>query len=356
MRILIVDFEFPEPDRSSGGHRLYRIIELLREEGHELAFLSIDYWQIWKKQDQKYPDMLKAIGVETHRDGWALSERGGKFIDEFNPDAVILSKYYMANMLISYLRVTHPFARLILDTVDVHFLREQRQGSAAWPETRDNELAACNAVDRVWAITPADHAEIVKWNTSPLDIHVVPNIHNAVGPGESYEYREGIVFVGNYVHEPNKDAVRLMHHHIMPQTRNLGCPDGFLAVGPYNELLPKYKGLKTSGYVEDLNGLLSKAKVGVAPLTYGAGMKGKVGSYMCNGLPVVTTKIGAEGMGLVDGETALIRELEDFPVAIQSLYEDKELWNRLSCGGLKKVTEWSSEAQKKVVKKAVAFM
>lgn len=352
MRILVVDFEFPEPDRSSGGHRLYHIIELLREAGHELAFLSIDYWQLWKRQSDKYPKMMEHLGVRTCREGWSLSEKGGKFIEDFMPEVAILSKYYMANSLISYLRVTHPFCRLILDTVDVHFVREQRQGAPGWMTTRENEMAACEAVDRVWAITDADKGHL----ETQTDIHIVPNIHNLNGSGLPFERRAGIVFVGNYVHEPNKDAVWLMMKHIMPKYAELGGSEGFSAVGPYENLLPKYDGLIAPGYIEDLDDVLCRAKVGVAPLRYGAGMKGKIGSYMCNGLPVVTTSIGAEGMGLVDSETALIREPDGFAEAMHAVCTDENLWEKLSRNAIEKVGKWSSGSQKKAVCEAVSFV
>jgi len=358
MNILIVDFEFPEPDRSSGGHRLYHIIELLREAGHKLAFLSLDYWQLWKRQDEDYPQLLRDMGIQTFRDGHALSSEGGAFIQKFDPDVVILSKYYMANMLISYLRQTHPMCKLILDTVDVHFLREKRAHKRDWSETRTIEMAACNAVDRVWAITQPDKEAVVKESLTVADIYIVPNIHNVVGPGLPYTERKGIVFVGNYVHEPNIDALRWMAMDIIPRLRELGCGEPVMAVGPYENLIPHeyLKDIEATGYVEDLDGLLQSAKVGIAPLRYGAGMKGKIGSYMCNGLPVVTTAIGAEGMGLVNSQTALIREhYTDLADAIALLCRNEGVWQHLSDTAAEKVTQWSSGACKKVIEEAVAF-
>jgi glycosyltransferase involved in cell wall biosynthesis len=357
MNILIVDFEFPEPDRSSGGHRLYHIIELLREAGHKLAFLSIDYWQLWKRQDECYPEKLRGIGVQTYRDGHAMSPEAGGFIEQFDPDVVVLSKYYMANMLVSYLRVTHPSAKLILDTVDVHFLREKRAHKRNWAETRTLEMAACTAVDRVWAITQPDADVLKEVATKELNIHIVPNIHDVNGPGLPFGMREDIVFVGNYVHEPNKDAIWHMGSEILSRLRQKGCDEPFKAVGPYDDLVGYVEGVEMTGYIEDLDDLLSRAKVGVAPLRYGAGMKGKIGSYMCNGLPVVTTSIGAEGMGLVDGQDALIRDdPAAFADAVKELCEDETLWKRLSLRGLEKVTEWGSGACKKVISEAVEFM
>jgi glycosyltransferase involved in cell wall biosynthesis len=360
MNILIVDFEFPEPDRSSGGHRLYHIVKILREAGHELAFLSIDHWQLWNRQEEKYDKILNEMGVRTHRCGWSLDQKGGQLIEEFVPDVAILSKHYMAHRLSPYLRRTMPMCRQILDTVDVHFVRERRQGIPSWPETRDMELAACQAVDRVWAITPRDQAQILRENIFPLDFRIVPNIHNVKGEGFSFEERMNTVFVGNMVHDPNRDAVLYMQDDIIPRMRILGWREDFFAVGPYEYLLSQQVQLdpevNLTGYVENLDELLQRAKVGIAPLRYGAGMKGKIGSYMENGLPVVTTTVGAEGMGLTDGVDARI---DDNPAHLAriayELTEDKEQWETLRRNALAKVAEWSSESLKEVVLNAVQF-
>jgi len=358
MNILIVDFEFPEPDRASGGRRLYHIVKILREAGHELAFLSLDHWQLWKRQEDCYETALNELGVKTYREGWSLESGGAEFIAAFCPDVAILSKHYMANRLSNYLRQTNPMCKQIFDTVDVHYLRERRAGSGDWSKTRDAEFTACETADRTWTVTDKDKVTIQNDYLPSLDIEVVPNIHEANFDSAGFTDRSDVVFVGNYVHEPNGDALEWMRTSILPLFINMEKEHRFRAVGPHENLLPLavLQSMSIMGYVEDLDGLLQRTRVGVAPLRYGAGMKGKIGSYMENGLPVLTSSIGAEGMNLTDGENArIVDDPVKFAEVMAELCRDEQQWNHLSKNGLEKVSEWGIDKMRVVIDRAISF-
>lgn len=361
MRILIVDFEFPEPDRSSGGHRLFEIVKILAAE-HEVAFLSWDYWWKWQDQDPKYERALNELGVKTKFvKNAAIDEATGKFIAEFMPEVAVLSRYYIANIFYPYLINALPMCRTILDTVDVHYMREKRQAQATGvgnnhKETELQERAAAEMVDRVWVVTPDDAKYLEK--TDKVDLMVVPNIHPAaVGERKGRLGREGIVFVGNYIHQPNLDAVWFLATQIMPKLRERGIKEPIRVAGAAMEQLGRpYEGIEYLGWVEDLDGLLSSSVVGVSPLRYGSGMKGKIGSYMRCGLPVVTTSIGAEGMGLTHNVDAMIADSpEQFALDVEILLSNSLWWERISDKGSRKVAEWSPESVKKNVLESVAL-
>lgn len=357
MRILIVDFEFPEPDRSSGGHRLFEIVKILAAE-HEVAFLSWDYWWKWHDQSPRYEKALNELGVRTcFVKNASIDEATGKFIAGFMPDVAILSKYYIANIFHSYLRSAMPSCKTILDTVDVHHVRERRQEETTGQpnshrETEIQELAAARMADQVWVITPEDAKHFA------CDTVVVPNIHPAIGVEiKSREGRKGIVFVGNYIHQPNVDAVWYLSRMVVPKLREMGIGEPVIAAGAATEQLGEPQGdIEHAGWVEDLNGFLSSSLVGVAPLRYGSGMKGKVGSYMSCGLPVVSTSIGAEGMGLENWKDVIIADNASVMAeAVAMLIRDRILWERISSRGAKKVTEWTPESVGKVILEAVSL-
>ncbi len=155
------------------------------------------------------------------------------------------------------------------------------------------------------------------------------------------------MFVGAFSHTPNADAVEWFADAILPslQRRQRGLV--LRVVGPdvprrLRRLAPS--SVKVLGYVADLAPVLDASRVFVAPLRFGAGMKGKIGQSMSQGLPVVTTSVGAEGMFLVDGENALVADApEAFAHAVDRLVRDDALWTQLSRSGAQLVRQHFSE-------------
>jgi glycosyltransferase involved in cell wall biosynthesis len=175
-------------------------------------------------------------------------------------------------------------------------------------------------------------------------IAVVPNVHPAhTGAVRAFGDRRDLLFVGNFVHAPNVDAVRWFCAEVLPAVR-ARIPDVRLFVvgnGPP----PSVQALAcphvtVTGWVESTEPHLDACRVSVAPLRYGAGMKGKIGEALARGLPVVSTGIGAEGMDLRDGVHALIADdPRAFAEAIVRLYRDEALWTALSAAGRRHVDE-----------------
>jgi glycosyltransferase involved in cell wall biosynthesis len=191
-------------------------------------------------------------------------------------------------------------------------------------------------VSCVVCVTDSD-AEVVRAEIPGADIVVVPNAHAEVPEGPGFEQRTGFLFVGNFNHPPNADAVAWWKRDIAPllaETR----PQTELTVigndpmGTARELAGP--GITVGGAVVSTLPYLHQARVSVAPLRYGAGMKSKVGEALAAGIPVVLTSVAAEGMGLVHEEHVLIADTaDDFAAAVQRLYDDPELWERLRQAG-----------------------
>jgi glycosyltransferase involved in cell wall biosynthesis len=196
------------------------------------------------------------------------------------------------------------------------------------------ELGLCRAVDLVVAVSPDEAALMRSSIDDEVRIEVLPNIHQSEQVPEGCAHRTGVVFVGGYRHTPNVDAALWMTGEILPLLE----PDVTLTLaGSY--VVPEVSVLANDrvvvpGWIDDLTPLYDSARVVVAPLRYGAGVKGKIGEALAHGVPVVTTSIGAEGMHLVHGENALIADTpQAFAAAVNQLIHDDELWLRLSSAG-----------------------
>jgi len=163
---------------------------------------------------------------------------------------------------------------------------------------------------------------------------VIPNIHAVGDQPIDRSGRNGLLFVGNFNHPPNVDAIHYFVREVFPLITTV-IPDITLTIvgnNPPKEITaldgPR---IRVTGYVPSTEPYLRNARVSIVPLRYGAGMKGKIGEAMAHGLPVVTTSIGAEGMGLVHGQTALIADTpREFADAVLALYDDERAWERIA--------------------------
>ncbi len=340
-RVLVLDACTPTPDRDSGSMRMFALMRVLRQEGCSVVFFPEN-----RAHDGRYTEALQQEGIEAwwhphiaDVPRW-LTRHGAQF------DLVIASRHYVLGPLLPLLRRHAPRAHLVFDTVDLHHLREQRQAElgddpAQWrtaARTRRAELALIRQADTTWVVSEAER-RLLADEVPEARIEVVSNIHDVQGPGPGWHEREGLLFVGSYRHPPNVDAARWLVAEILPRVRARlpdvvlhlvggDAPDEVRALG-------QQPGVTFHDYVPDLLPLLESARVGLAPLRYGAGVKGKVNQALAHGLPVVATRCGVEGMHLVEGEDVLIAdEAATFADAVVRLYGDEALWRRLAEGGL----------------------
>jgi glycosyltransferase involved in cell wall biosynthesis len=240
---------------------------------------------------------------------------------------------------------------VIVDTVDVHFVRELREaelrkdGAArgAAIARRSRELGVYAQADTVVTVTRTD-ADVLAAHGMRRPIAVVPNIHGAhPEPPPPFASRSGLLFVGGFGHRPNVDAVRWFHAEVFPHVKAEIGDVRLFVVGssPPDEILSLARpDVVVTGHVPSTTPYLAACRVSVAPLRYGAGMKGKIGEALGHGLPVVSTSIGAEGMQLEDGVHALIADdPRGFAEKVVRLYLDPDLWSRVSENGRSHVDE-----------------
>ncbi|MCL2873002.1 MAG: glycosyltransferase [Betaproteobacteria bacterium] len=338
-RILVLDMCMLTPDRDSGSLRMWQLLRLLAPPGRKVTFAanSLEY-------RAPYVGRLQADGIEVLHLPYFnsienfLQARGREF------DVIVLSRLEVAAQWLAAARKWAPQAFVVYDTVDLHFLRAEREGEVLNSATartqaeaqRKQELRLIRAADRVWVVSAAEQALL-----APLvpdkKVAVLSNIHAPKPAGRAFAERAGLLFIGSFQHPPNVDAMLWYGREVLPLVRQLlpGVVTTIIGGG----LPTAVKSLAASdvvvtGYVEDIEPYFTAARVSIAPLRYGAGVKGKVNQAMSYGVPVVVTTIAAEGMHLADGRDALIADdARAFAEAVARVYRDEALWRQLSVAG-----------------------
>jgi len=253
------------------------------------------------------------------------------------------------------IRELAPSSKLIVDTFDVHFLREMREAELRKDSdllcqaeaTKYRELEVYRRADLVLTVTYEDRNALLQADKS-LKVGVVSNIHALPEHVVGRQGRTHLLFVGGFSHEPNVDAILYFCKDVFPLVRASLPEIKFWVVGnapPAEIIALGSDSVVVTGYVPYSTPYLQSALVSIAPLRYGSGMKGKIGEAMACGVPVVTTSIGAEGMDLRDHVDAMIADsAEEFADRIIRLYKDPELWEKLARNGRLRVQrEWSPE-------------
>jgi GT2 family glycosyltransferase len=329
-QVAVFDDRTPTPDRDAGSTRMLYILRALSEWCHPVLITTSK--QVWPE----YEKLLWKEGVETAP---ALDFR--RLMRERRFRAAVVSRPFVAEALLQSVRRADPRVKVVFDMVDAHFIRFAREAAvtgdpAAAREAenfRRTETGLARASDLLWCNSSADK-EAMEREAPGVPSVVVPTVHRIHAAATPFEGREHLLFVGNFLHRPNADGVRFFIEEVLPLVRESLHGEELLLVGdnaPAEFASREAEGVRLLGYVPDVDPLFARARVFVAPVRFGAGVKGKIGEALAYAVPVVTTGIGAEGMSLRDGEEALIADTaEEFARAVVRLYQDGELWRRLS--------------------------
>jgi len=336
--VLVIDSYTPRPDHDAGSLRMVNILRVLRDLGCHVSFVPEN-----RAHDGDYTVALQAAGIEALYHPYLpslelhLREFGGRY------DAVIMSRVDVAEQALASVLRHCPKARRIFDTVDLHFLRESRGAElsdrndrSGAERTKARELAVARACDVTLVVSTAEQ-EILAREAPDLKVELMSLLHAPTPTATPFSERTGILFIGNFQHPPNVDAVEYYLREIQPLLRKRlpGVP--FTVIGAnVPRSLERLAGpdVRFAGQVHDIEPCFAGARLSVSPLRYGAGIKGKILTSLAFGVPVVTTAIGVEGMELEHGEHALIADSPDgFADAVVALHTDNALWRRLSENG-----------------------
>jgi len=342
-RILVVDARVLMSDHDSGSLRMLNILKILQRIGYKVTFVPANL-----QYHEKYTPQLQAIGIECQYVPYVKSV--SKYLEDYGQqfDAVILSRADYAEKYIDEVKQFCPQARIIFDTVDLHFLREQREAditgdqslaeSAVW--RKNQELTIARKADVTLVVSPVE-IDLFQEEAPDIPVQLLSNIHENHETANNFQNRKDILFIGNFEHPPNTDAMTFFLDDIFPivMERN---PDITMHIvgGHVPSILTNRASdrVRFTGFVSNIDDCFNNIRLSVAPLRYGAGVKGKVNSSMSYGVPMVVTEMAAEGMNLVHNEDILIADSpEDFANEVLRLYGDEDLWQKLSEAGKRNI-------------------
>ncbi|MES2828553.1 MAG: glycosyltransferase [Bacteroidota bacterium] len=346
--ILVIDDYVPYHDKSSGSKRLYEIIKLLRVLGLKVFFLPDD-----GKLTQPYAKNLQDLGVEVMH----ASNKDDLF-KLLNDKADTFNYAWISRPALNarYQQILNSNTKKIFDTVDLHYVRMLRQAeketskklASRAEKTKRLELKLATFSDATITVTEKEKEILI--NEGIENVFVIPNIHASHGNyGQpDFDQRKGILFIGGYKHDPNIDAARWLVNEIMPGIWEKD-PSIFLTLlgsDPTEEILKfRSSNVFVPGYVADVSSFFIAHKVFIAPLRYGAGMKGKIGQSLEFGLPVVSTDVGVEGMDLQDGQNVLVANTANqFIDKVLLLYNSKVLWQQIRDKSVEAINDYTPES------------
>ncbi|ASG24706.1 methyltransferase domain-containing protein [Nitrospirillum viridazoti] len=347
-RVLFIDHLTPEVDKDSGSADIFWFMRIFLELGYDVTFVPAHSLA----HASRYTDDLRRLGVTCVCAPYVDSAAG--FVEAHGAefDLVMLYRVTVACHLIDPLLRHAINARIVFDTVDLHFVREERQAvmmrSPQMLEqanyTRAVELDVASRADCTIVLSEQEY-RLLDEILPQAPKRLIPIVRDIPGRSAPFETRRDIVFIGGFAHQPNVDAILTFVAEIWPKVRHL-LPDVILRIvgsNPTAEVLALHapdQGVVVVGYVADLTETFANCRITVAPLRFGAGIKGKVVTSLSYGVPCVASKVAVEGMGLKTGLNILTAETpDDYAAAIAALYQERELWQRLSDGGIAFATE-----------------
>jgi hypothetical protein len=347
-RVLIIGFVWPEPNSSAAGGRMVQLISIFAAQGFDITFAS-------SASDSDYMIDLESLAVAKKSITLNCSSFD-VFIKELKPTIVLFDRFMMEEQYGWRVAENCPDALRLLDTEDLHCLRLARQ--KAFKENRqfttDDLLVEEVAKREIASILRSDISIMISefemevlQSVFKIDNQLLYSLPLLIEPINdstiknlpSFEDRKDFVFIGNFLHEPNWNAVQYLKESIWPLIKKQ-LPDAVLQIYgayPSQKVLQLHKpaeGFNIMGRADDAQEVVRIARVVLAPLRFGAGIKGKLIEAMQCGTPSITTTIGAESMqgslpwnGFVADDTATFADN-----AIE-LYQDKTLWQQAQENG-----------------------
>lgn len=339
--LVIIGAVWPEPNSTAAGNRMLQLISLFQKKDYEITFLCSA-----TKSDFSFD--LSQISVQTK----VIQLNDSSFdaeIKSLNPDVVMFDRFMIEEQYGWRVMENCPNALRILDTEDLHFLRKARE--VAFKQNRElvfedyisdifkREMASIYRCDMTLLISEYEMqlaTETFKVDASLL--YYLPFLSEEINPNvPKFEERNHFVSIGNFLHEPNWQTVLQLKQHWKFIKKQLQEAElhiyGAYVSEKAKQLHNEKEGFLIKGRAESVTEVYAKSRVLLAPIPYGAGLKGKLFEAMQLGLPSITTKMGAEGMhGNLDWN-GFISDENDYVEKAVELYNDKSLWETAQKNG-----------------------
>lgn len=348
---LLIDNYWPRPDRDAGSVEIVNLAEALKAFGYRVLFAAavdegdaaLDAGRL--ALDLEGRDMLLARGM--HCLGPADAPSTKAFLERQGAGLalVVLNRLYCGGRFMEDVRRHCTGARVVFNTIDLHYLRMRREatlsgdlaGFAAAEAAQRREESLARDADATIVVSDTER-DLLAASVPDANIVVLPLARDAQAPAAPFERRSGVGFIGGFAHAPNLDAIRFFLAEIWPLVLqgDPGCSLSIVGAGLPDAVLDGAPGtVRYLGAIADTAPWFGSLRLTVAPLRYGAGVKGKVVSSLAAGVPCVGTATALEGMGLPEGAGALQADAPAlFAQHVLRLNGDARLWGELSAGGL----------------------
>lgn len=349
-KVLFIGLVWPEPTSSAAGTRIVQLAQLFLANGDEVHFASA-------ASKSEFSFDLESLGVTNH-DIKLNDSSFDQWLSALNPDLVVFDRFMIEEQYGWRVQETCPNALKILDTEDLHFLRQARQTavkqkkslaqSDLYNDVTKRELAAILRCDLSLIISQAEMELLQTFNISPRILYYLPFLEEEITSTKNwntFEERKDLVFIGNYLHEPNWQTLKHLKTAVWPLLRKK-LPEASLHIyGAYaSEKViqlhnPKEKFL-VHGRAENARETIAQYRILLAPLLFGAGAKGKFVDAMQTGTPIASTSVGAEGMANgLDWAGIINDNPEQLADETVKLYHDQISWKQAQQNGVQIINQ-----------------
>ena len=345
--LLIIGFVWPEPKSSAAGSRMMQLIAAFQQQNYQITFASP-----CAKSDNAFNLTtigISQVAIELNHESFDT------FVKQLNPDIILFDRFMMEEQFGWRVAEQCPDALRILDTEDLHCLRKGRQlafkdnkpfdESYLFNDIAKREIASIYRCDFSLMISEVE-IEILKTQFKVPDnlLLYLPFLLEEISESSTnnllaFDERQHFITIGNFLHEPNYNSILYLKESIWPLIKKQ-LPKAELHIyGAYasqkvNQLQNNKDGFLIKGFANDVNEVMQNAKICLAPLRFGAGLKGKLIDAMQNGTPCVMTTIAAEGMfGNSQPNGFITDSPEDFANKAVKLYESKPDWKAYQNNG-----------------------
>lgn len=348
--VLFIGFVWPEANSSAAGSRMMQLIRYFKDLGAKITFASA-------AKPGSHPSDLRALGVDNV--SIKLNDSSfDDFIKTLQPEAVVFDRYMTEEQFGWRVAESCPDSIRILDTEDLHSLRAVRErcSKSGVPFTEEKLLSSELAKRELASIYRSDLSLIISefelqlledlFGVSPdLLLYLPLVVEQEILDNKEWQTKHDFVFIGNFMHSPNWDAVLNLKNNIWPRIRQ-NLPGVNLHIyGAYtsekvSQLHHKQSGFLVHGWAQSAREVFQSARVCLAPIRFGAGLKGKLLEAMHFGTPNVTTSVGAEGIqGNMPWGGFIEDQWDAFSMAAVTLYTDEKSWNASREGGYKLIND-----------------
>jgi glycosyltransferase involved in cell wall biosynthesis len=347
-KLLIIGSVWPEPTSSAAGQRMLQLMDCFQQEGWEITFASA------AAKGERAVNFDSSVRTYTLQMNDSDADH---FLNELNPDAVLFDRFITEEQFGWRVAEQCPQALRILDTEDLHCLRRSRkkaldEGRRFVPqdllrdETARREIASIYRCDLSLIISEYEYQLLIDlFDVGKRLLLYLPFLfeqieENTIQSWPVFEERRHFVTIGNFRHQPNWDSVHYLYQTVWPEIRRELPDAGMHVYGAYpsqkvKSLHQPEQGFYIEGQVTDARKAVSRARVLLAPLRFGAGLKGKLTEAMQCGTPSVTTPVGAEGInGEMEWSGIIAEKPDGFAEAAVKLYRKKSLWQKAQRQGI----------------------